>query len=172
MSIDIMKYHPDAVNIDDPMIRQALNDNLELTQDQMDVIDTQETLDPDFVNQVLIPKITALQTVDQVSRLKAAVQTNGELKDLVEKFTFTPFKQDTVPVAKSDVDIMRSSLGGAWEDAKKTTTELLNLGNENEKENRLNSELIRRANRVMDKFDQYVLRGDGKQYGDDNDWVP
>ena len=35
---------------------------------------------------------------------------------------------------------------------------------------RLSAEILRRANRIGAKFDQYVLRGDGMQYGDDLDW--
>ena len=171
MSIDIQKYYPGSVDIDNYDIRQALMDNLAPIQSD-DQIRDNRYLDSEYVNTRLIPALTQLTDQKKIAELKAAVETNSDLKDLVEKFTYTPFQQDIVPVAKSDIEIVRSSLGGVWEDAQKTTTELLNLWDENEKENRLNSELIRRANRVMDKFDQYVLRGDGKQYGDDNDWVP
>lgn len=171
MWIDIQKYYPGSVDIDNYDIRQALMDNLVPIQSDTEIRDNQY-LNSEYVNTRLIPALTQLKDETKIAELKLAVETNSDLKDLVEKFTYTPFQQDMVPVEKSDAEIMRSSLWEGWEDVKKFTTETMNLGDENEKENRLNSELIRRANRVMDKFDQYVLRGDRKQHGDDNDWVP
>ena len=121
------------MNIDDPKLRQELLNSLQFTESDadknaMDVIENLETLDPDFVNQILIPKIAALRTPTEIERLKLAVQTNKDLKGLVEKFTFTDRSQDILPVTKSDDDIMHNSpASSTWEDMTAWTEKVLNL---------------------------------------------
>lgn len=165
-----MKYHPNSVNIDDPKIRQALLD-LQLTQDQADVIENSEYLDPDFVNGVLIPQLVAIKTDHEAQKLLSAFQTNAELQDLVQKFTFTQFQKDVKPDSKTPWETLRSSLNNGMTALGRYFEDLKGIQDQNERLNALNSEIIRRAKRIMDKFDQYVIRGDGIQYGDDRDWL-
>lgn len=131
--MDTIKYVSNSVKISDQNLRQELLNSLEFTESDadknaMDVIENFETLDPDFVNQILIPKIVALKTPTEIERLKLAVQTNSDLKGLVEKFTFTDRSQDVLPVAKTDDDIMRNSpTSSTWEDMQSWTEKVLNL---------------------------------------------
>ena len=97
MSIDIQKYYPGSVDIDNYDIRQALMDNLAPIQSD-DQIRDNRYLDSEYVNTRLIPALTQLTDQKKIAELKAAVETNSDLKDLVEKFTYTPFQQDIVPV--------------------------------------------------------------------------
>ena len=144
------------LNIDDPQIRQSLKTALpQLANDPE--LDQLQSLPAKYVKERLIPALSKLDdTNHKLTTLKTAIQTNNDLAKLVEDFTFTDLQTGIKPVEKS-----WEGLVGMFTTVGNFFKEISWIQDENERVQRLSAEIIRRANRIGAKFDQYVLRGEG-----------
>ena len=157
------------LNIDDPQIRQALKNALpQLANDPE--LDQLQSLPAEYVKQKLIPALSKLNDAHKLEILIHDIQTSSALSALVQEYTFTNLRSGVKPVEKTTGEDVRSSLSGAFTTVGNFLKDLSWIQDENERIQTLSAEIIRRANRIGAKFDQYVLRGDGMQYGDDRDW--
>lgn len=102
---------------------------------------------------------------------KTSSDLHNLTKDVESSLRYKPRDGRAVPGNQQIPDRIKSSAKSVFKDAKDFITEMANLRTDAEREQALMAEIIASANRSVVKFDQYVTRGDGKQYGDRaNDW--
>ena len=138
--------------------------------------DDLEYLPSAYVQEKIVP---ALMTMDEthLQAFKAATQkTSGELHglttDIQQTLRYKSKDGNALPVDQRVPDKIKSTGKVIFRSAQDFISDTMNLRTDADKEQALMAEIIASANRATIKFDQYVLRGDGKQYGDKaNEWT-
>lgn len=157
----------------DPDSKQALKRSLPTLANDSIMKDA-DVLPNEYIKERLIPAIKTLTEKDLV-KLHENLNTQSKLKDLIgdirEVTVYMPRDGNTLPAEQAVPDRLRSSFKSGFKDITTFLAGVADMNTEAEKEEKLMGEIIAAANRSAVKFDRYVLRGDGKQYGDNaNDW--
>ncbi len=132
-------------------------------------LDNMDKLTPEYIKWVLIPAIKKMNQADLI-KLNQSLGTKSELKSLVQDIhdvtVYIPKDGNAFPWVQNSAESIKSPIKSWYKSMVDFMKSLAWIEDVKEQEETLMAEIIASANRSVAKFDQYVLRGDGKQYGD------
>lgn len=156
-------------NIDDPIVRQQLKQafkDIAKTDEGADYFDNQQSIPKTYFNEKMLPELMKMDVTTRWDLLKVLQDRKNDLASLVENIhstmTFAPRKWMVAQELRTTIP---GTIGTTLLETKYFIDSVAWLQNGKEREQALLMEVYDRAKRVQAKFDNYVWKGDGKQYG-------
>ena len=169
-------YFTGDVHIDNPEIRQELKQAFPNLARAGNEFDDLEYLPKEYIQEKMVPEMMQMQAAN-FQQFKWITQKISW--DLYEHVTnvetnlrYTPKDGNALPGVQQLPDKLTSSAKSVFKSTENFIADVAGLRTDVEKEQALLAEIITSANRSIAKFDKYVAKWDGKQYGNKaNDWL-
>jgi hypothetical protein len=151
-------------------ISLAFGDEIEQNAQFKAIMENEEILSSKQIQEYIVPIILKANAA-KLTNLRNTITTNTQMRDLINEFGFQPIDKTLSPIES------KKSLGGIVRSGTKSTVDfiaengkdILGLWTEKEKIEETHRKIGETANRIAQKFNSYVIAGDGKEYGNDLD---
>ncbi len=166
----VKNFFTGDVNIDNPEVRQALKNAFPKLANEWVEFDDFPTLPAEYIQEKIVPAIMEMkqENLEEFKRAteKSSSSLNSLANDVEQTLRYRKKDGKALPWNQSVPDMLKTTAKSSFKTAQDFFSDIANLRTDAEKERSLMAEIVASANRSTIKFDQYVKRGDGKQYGD------
>lgn len=134
-------------------------------------IETNEYLSHKQIQEYIVPIILKANAA-KLTQLRNTIQTNTQIRDLINEFGFQPIDKTLTPIESKKTlggvarNIGKSGINFAIE----TARDIANVATEKEKVLETQKKIGETANRIAQKFNSYVIANNDKEYGGGRDY--